>query len=112
MAKTIIDALGIVRRFLAARGFDETDALPGRYDGHAMLAELRILTHAMPESQIVAAIAKVAVHLELGYQFEGEALTDMSANPWKEAETTYMASGLPSLVTALAVARNNLRALV
>ncbi len=111
MAKTIIDALGIVRRFLAARGFEETDTVPGRYDGHAMLAELRELTHMMPEPQIVAAIAKVAVYLERGYQFEGEALTDMSANPWKEKETEYMAAGLPALEAAVCHARNEMRAL-
>jgi hypothetical protein len=106
--KTIVDAVGILRRFLSARGFEETDAVEDRYDGHAMLAELAALTVGTPETQIYTTVAKVIVHLERGFQFEGSPLIDLSYNPWKVQETEYVTTGLPRLSTAVEVARHTM----
>ncbi len=106
--KTIVDAIGILRRFLSARGFEETDAVDNRYDGHAMLRDLHVLTHAMPEEDISRVIAKVMVRLECGYQFEGEALIDNSLNPWKRRETDFVVADLPILAAAVQIERARL----
>lgn len=94
----VVEVVGQLRRYLMQRQFSAYDAVPYRFDGHAMV---RLLQNVERESLPLMRqrTAQVLAALELGYQFTGAPVVPQRHvnSVWSLADTTRLVGSIPPI---------------
>lgn len=94
----VVEVVGQLRRYLMQRQFSAYDAVPYRFDGHAMV---RLLQNVEQESLplMQQRTAQVLAALELGYQFAGAPVVPQRQvnSVWGLADTARLVGSIPPI---------------